>query len=156
MCATLKKQIAFKLKTNGVVMPIQTRHSSLQATHKGMFTYIPANKTLLAKYHFAATFFAIVNTKDIADHIIKPWVDCSLTRECIAPLGSTRTCNFSRFYRFNHNCHRFDQAALNLVLSLTFKENSSSLYVKEQCGVINKWVTSSFLLKTSCGKNAFY
>ena len=43
---------------------------------------------------------------------------CALTADCIAPSGSKRACRFKKDrWSYYGNCHRYDQAAMNLLLS---------------------------------------
>uniref|UniRef100_A0AC35FJG2 Uncharacterized protein n=1 Tax=Panagrolaimus sp. PS1159 TaxID=55785 RepID=A0AC35FJG2_9BILA len=51
------------------------------------------------------------------------WVECALQPSCMAPLGSTKSCTMKNISQSRFSgCHRFDQAAINLILY----ENSNS------------------------------
>ncbi|XP_071106310.1 uncharacterized protein [Haliotis cracherodii] len=52
--------------------------------------------------------------------IIRPWVECALSLECIAPQGSKINWFCSYYRHFLGECHRFDQSVLNIVISRTF------------------------------------
>ena len=53
------------------------------------------------------------------EKLIEPWLDCALHRECITPRGAKlRPCHFTNDHDGHFiECHRFDQAALNLILA---------------------------------------
>ena len=61
----------------------------------------------MKKGNFAATIIGVDSKVPGAiDKIIKPWYECALVKECIAPEGSSR------------ENHRQDQAALTVIMHL--------------------------------------
>ncbi|EGT58691.1 hypothetical protein CAEBREN_14402 [Caenorhabditis brenneri] len=62
--------------------------------------------------------------------ILKWWVMCSLTDECINPPGARLACNFKKD-QFNvyADCFRFDQSVLNLLL-LNKYQNFNKYFIR--------------------------
>ena len=56
----------------------------------------------------AGIFLVDVKNKTVYDRIVKPWVDCAMVEDCIAPPGSS-------IDKSNH--HKYDQAALGALLA---------------------------------------
>ena len=58
------------------------------------------------------------------EKMIQPWAGCALLQECIAPAGATLFgChgNGSKHKNWRYiGCHRFDQSALNVILTKEF------------------------------------
>ena len=93
-------------------------------THDGMLRYlnITLSRKELNKFgHLAAGLWAIWAKEDIKDKLIKPWTECGLHLECIAPNRRGSRCNFElRKKKGNEGiyigCHRYDQSALSMLL----------------------------------------
>ncbi|KAF9437496.1 hypothetical protein BGZ76_000492 [Entomortierella beljakovae] len=102
------------MKGHGLWTP-QSQDTMEMWTHPGMLDY----------YHSSLSNFAVdetncnaaimafdVKNKTITEGIMKEWMQCSLTKECIAPEGSSRAN------------HRQDQAALTyLVKTMGFRDD---------------------------------
>lgn len=56
-----------------------------------------------------------------------PWVQCSLTQDCIIPIGAqSEGCKFNKKPQYRYSgCHSYDASALNIVLGLKFKLDES-------------------------------
>jgi hypothetical protein len=56
---------------------------------------------------------------------LKKYVQCSLEKDCMAPVGSQIICNFPNGERYLKyaNCHRFDQSAINIIASIATNNN---------------------------------
>ena len=72
------------------------------------------------------TWIMLLN-HDMKENVLKPWVDCALHEQCIAPKGSSRSpCHFEML-KYNDGryvgCHRYDQSALNIILARKFGLN---------------------------------
>lgn len=69
----------------------------------------------------------ILNTKAMRTEILLPWVQCALTQDCIVPIGAqSGGCRFDKKPQYRYSgCHNYDTSALNIVLGLKFKFDSS-------------------------------
>ncbi|XP_046583223.1 uncharacterized protein LOC124290520 isoform X3 [Haliotis rubra] len=67
-----------------------------------------------------AGFLLLRQSRLLQLSIIRPWVECTLSLECIAPQGSKINWFCSYYRHFFGECHRFDQSALNIVISRIF------------------------------------
>ena len=83
-------------------------------THPGMYEYLPTNQSKQSGIDlFTATMF-VVNTEYNFKHVIYWHALCALEKMCIAPTNQLR-CDFKN--PDAKQCHRYDQAAINLLLS---------------------------------------
>lgn len=59
---------------------------------------------------------------EMKEKLIEPWLDCALHKECIAPPGARlRPCLFTTRHDGHYiACHRYDQSALNIILTREF------------------------------------
>ncbi|EYB92492.1 hypothetical protein Y032_0193g1395 [Ancylostoma ceylanicum] len=101
-------------------------HSIFATTNRGMYAFFPTNIEAIKKRESMshdANFAFIVRTSDGLE-ILKWYVMCALEEDCMAPPGSRLWCKFTRD-RFNDyaNCHRYDQAAINLLLANSHEYN---------------------------------
>ncbi|XP_013396386.1 uncharacterized protein LOC106163376 [Lingula anatina] len=72
--------------------------------HVRMCTFMGLDKkTFKLKPSYSGNLNGWSKRKDTYEMILKPWVKCALTKECIAPAGS------------NHGNHRYDQSALTVI-----------------------------------------
>ncbi|VDM49826.1 unnamed protein product [Toxocara canis] len=79
-----------------------------------------------------------IGKRDVKEEVLKPFVQCSLVEDCMAPPGSILSCNFPPGPRRNYaNCHRYDQAAVNVIVALRAGLN------------ITRYTISNSVLKTS-------
>ncbi|XP_030759147.1 uncharacterized protein LOC115884633 [Sitophilus oryzae] len=112
------------LKKGVLAFPLQTRHPVTSLTHKKMFQYFRTdseNFQFLQMVKADVLFF--VNTKDIHQEVMLPWIQCTLTHDCIFPIGAQAAgCKFDKkpSYRYS-GCHSYDASALNIILGLHFK-----------------------------------
>ena len=105
-----------------------TSFSAIEFTHDGMMKYLhypehPKHRKDIAQLEtLQATCFLMWANSVMLEKLIKPWLDCALHQECIAPKGSRlRPCNFSDVGHGRYvGCHRYDQSALNLILAREF------------------------------------
>ena len=107
---------------------------AVEFAHDGMLEYLhypKARKDLANMYSIEATGFLIWADDVMKEKLLEPWLDCALHEECIAPVGAKLgPCNFTM--ADNHNgdyigCHRYDQAALDLILAREFGTDSPRL-----------------------------
>ena len=142
-------QLSSKLKLNGIAL-VESIHTSIfETTDNRMYNFLPVNISLLKQTSmFGANFIAMIETKDIFEYILQPWVYCSLIRDCIAPLGSTLQCNFNNMQNMHSaNCHRYDQSVLNVLLAHYFNGNSNIYHNKGTCVSTERYATSYFHLQ---------
>ena len=93
-------------------------------THDGMLRYlnITLSRKELNKFgHLQSGLWAVWAKEEMKEKLIKPWTDCGLHLECIAPNGSGSRCDFElRKKKGNEGiyigCHRYDQSALSMLL----------------------------------------
>uniref|UniRef100_A0A7E4W4V6 Glycosyltransferase family 92 protein n=1 Tax=Panagrellus redivivus TaxID=6233 RepID=A0A7E4W4V6_PANRE len=95
-----------------------TYHSIVAATHPGIYQYFKndtMNHVKSTRMVAATTYLAVRNPAGIKT--MKKIVDCALTKECMAPTGSSVLCNYARLNVAKYaDCHRYDQSALALAL----------------------------------------
>ena len=105
------------IRTHGVLMLETGGHSIYAVTHPRMFQYLPSNLAKLKQRVIrAANAMLFYRTHYIYNHVIQWWVLCALDKNCIAPTLS-RICIWTTKDSFNTHghCHRFDQAAINIL-----------------------------------------
>lgn len=75
----------------------------------------------------SADVLLIINTESVHREIMLPWVQCSLTQDCIIPIGAqSEGCKFNKKPQYRYSgCHSYDASALNIVLGLKFKLDES-------------------------------
>lgn len=100
--------------------------------HEGMLQYMKypfSRKMLYSVGGVEANLFMMRVNNVTMNHIMKPWVDCALHPDCIAPKGAV-LWGSAFYYPFIHTHwyrdgsyvgnHRYDQSALNLILIREF------------------------------------
>ena len=113
------------LSTDGALLFNYAGHNTYSVTHPNMFKYLPSNITGLKHiFQFEANFMMLYGTQLIFDDVIKWWVLCSLTPQCIAPTPIKRCpSGFQKVPDKYAGCHRFDQTAINILLANKFHYN---------------------------------
>ena len=98
----------------------------IEYVHNGMVKYLhyPKHRKDVAhvKINFRAGCWIMWINDAIREKLIKPWVDCALHRECIAPKGARlKPCHYSKVHDGRYKgCHRYDQSALNVIIFREF------------------------------------
>ncbi|KAH1003127.1 hypothetical protein HUJ05_011069 [Dendroctonus ponderosae] len=112
------------LQRGVLTFPVPAKNPVTSLTHKKMFEYF---RTDAENFQFLqmvrADVLFLVNTREVHQDIMLPWVQCALTQDCIFPIGAQSTgCNFDKkpSYRYS-GCHFYDASALNIVLGLRFR-----------------------------------
>ncbi|XP_046574165.1 uncharacterized protein LOC124282256 [Haliotis rubra] len=88
---------------------------------KIMFDYFAEQTCYFAQVgEMQATFLVFKNERFIREAILKPWLACALDSRCMCPSDPEKLlmCNIN--VRKYNKCHRFDQAALNIILAKLF------------------------------------
>ena len=102
------------------------RYHTIEFTHDGMIQYLgyPPSRKFMAKVKTVQAGCWLMWANSIMqEKLIEPWLDCALHVECIGPKGARHhPCNLTDM---NHDgryvgCHRYDQSALNLILTREF------------------------------------
>lgn len=100
-----------------------------------MFKYF---KTKQENYYFLkaakSNQLIIYYTDKIRKDLMLPWVKCALTKECINPTGAQNFgCNYNLLPKFRYmGCHKYDMAALNIILGLMFDFTEAPYEVNEK------------------------
>ncbi|XP_060810907.1 uncharacterized protein LOC106139140 isoform X2 [Amyelois transitella] len=98
--------------------PLRPAVTSL--THPRMFHYFHANiDDFLFMQMVDVTRLVIANKPATAD-IMRPWIQCALTLDCIMPIGAqSGGCRFDKKPQYRYSgCHEQDASALSIVLGL--------------------------------------
>lgn len=93
---------------HGIYTPCGGRVKS--SCHKGTADYLNISEELWMNGSgvSAGIFLTDVKNKTVYDRIVKPWFDCALVKECIAPPGATL------------QNHKYDQGVLSALLAKNF------------------------------------
>ncbi|CAH1986599.1 unnamed protein product [Acanthoscelides obtectus] len=116
-------------KKSGVLAwPFDLKNPVSSLTHKKMFEYFHSDaENFLFLQMVRADALILVNTVMIHNQVMLPWVQCSLTQDCIFPIGAQSAgCKFDKKPQYRYSgCHSYDVSALNIALGLAFKQDSS-------------------------------
>ena len=75
---------------------------------------------------FQSGFTIVYATDFVMQYVMLPWVSCALTNDCLVPKISPEkypSCYHAEYY---HDCHRFDQSILSLLMTRLFHNNLES------------------------------
>lgn len=110
--------------SGGIITFDYSGHSNFAATHKGMYRYLPISTSHATNtVQYAANSIYIHRNELLYNRVIAWWVLCALEKDCIAPTLQL-SCQF-RGRAVWAGCHRFDQAALNILMAHHFKYNAA-------------------------------
>ncbi|CAH1785286.1 unnamed protein product [Owenia fusiformis] len=119
---------------NGMVFFVSAfAHSNFATTRAEMYDFLPTDQEKMKDLgSIGAGAMLLHNTNFVYEHYIKWWVLCALNRYCIAPDGSRKFCDhyytYEERYHIYRNCHRFEQAALNILVCNAFNHDKSTIY----------------------------
>lgn len=128
-------------------------------THPKMFDYFNTKQDNYFFLHAAkASHIVIYNSEKIHKQLMLPWVKCALSEECISPTGAQNSgCKYERKPLFKYSgCHKYDMAALNVILGIIFnfetsmysaKDEIFGLFLKDTDGRYN-WNSTNYVTKT--------
>ena len=94
----------------------------VQMTHSGTLNYLNMTRESMQGVHtLQAGCWVLWSTKKMKS-LVSRWVDCALHEECIAPKGAQLYhCSPKPIQQVDYcGCHRFDQSALNIILTQEF------------------------------------
>ncbi|KAK2159939.1 hypothetical protein LSH36_143g04045 [Paralvinella palmiformis] len=138
------------LDTDGFLQFWHSPHSNAAVTHPDEYLYMPTNEkkqeNVPGRGAAAIIFF---KTKKVYWSLFYWWVMCALDVDCIAPEGSALGCSFSKYGKKKYaHCHRYDQAALN-VLSSNLYGYKEKVYTATDQSVLKliKHATSLYKVK---------
>ena len=147
-------QLAKAAGRSGITLPLFASPAISSYIDPRMYEYLATNHTL-AKLSpmFGAGFSAIINTKDVYNGILKWWIRCSLTENCISPPKCKLRCPKGKnpFLGDWIKCHRFDQSALNLLLLHHFKGETCK-YTAAVCGTVLRRIFNMHFHVQVCGQ----
>ena len=117
----------------------------VRMTHNGTLNYFNATRESMQDLPTLQGGCWVLWLTEKTKRLLNSWVDCALHEECIAPNG-THVCNCNlKIWNMNVpqevgycGCHRFDQSALNVILTREFGkevfktvfENSNTFEIK--------------------------
>ena len=138
-----------------IISGLSDTHLFISTTHDGMMKYLQLNKT---RKEYASIGNALQAgaeifwlNQELNDKFLNYWVDCSLHKECIAPKGSVVSpCDFSRMKEGVYACHRYDQAALNAIITREFGFEFVKDMAKNSCNeyfILERYPTSKYKVK---------
>ena len=121
-------------------------------THPKTFRIFGQEPESFRYVQMAAAGVLLIEKKDfIVERVIKPWVQCALHEECIAPAGLHYPPCPRGKHSFDFRCHRFDQSALNILLYRIFTNNrlypAMTAALSRTAGTI-RHATKKFQVKT--------
>ncbi|KAK6166874.1 hypothetical protein SNE40_023485 [Patella caerulea] len=116
-----------KVKELGILHHYARTYRITTNTYAKTFEYFNVEPCLLhGLFETGAGFNLVVKNNLYAYAIMRAWLTCCLQRYCVEPKGSKcqDACNSSKGY---HNCHRFDQSALGIAISMTALNESHGI-----------------------------
>ncbi|EGT57550.1 hypothetical protein CAEBREN_28858 [Caenorhabditis brenneri] len=110
---------------------VPTPHSNFAVLNQDLLKFFPSNSmNLLKKEEQVGSGIIFVPRTIETMEILKWWVLCSLTDECINPAGARLACNFKEDqFNISASCFRFDQSVLNLLL-LNKYQNYNKYFIR--------------------------
>ncbi|KAG0725238.1 hypothetical protein GWK47_038990 [Chionoecetes opilio] len=119
------------LKSGGVLTwpLIDPAHlPSAALTHPNMFSFFHTKKH---NYDFQqmgdAGTVLVYNSEGVHHRLMRPWISCALTHNCISPIGAQDTgCRYDKKPLFRYSgCHHYDASAFNVALGVMFSYDTS-------------------------------
>ncbi|XP_046550651.1 uncharacterized protein LOC124260390 [Haliotis rubra] len=94
-----------------------------------MINYFNTTACIYAPFTMVeANFMMFHNEEFVRDAIIAPWMACAVNHNCMCPDKSILYCNYSQ--NKYGICHRYDQAAINVIAMQLFGKHIESLQAK--------------------------
>ena len=135
-----------KIKQQGV-MAGEGGNNIAARTQEQTFNFLQEPPCLYRRSEFEGTFIAVYQTQFVQDYFMKPWVSCALSVGCMVfdnlkfPTLLLRCGDFDRFY---HECHRFDQSVLSILLNRLYHAEIENHKMKrytfyKYCGKGEQW-----------------
>ena len=107
-----------KLQTGFLFYLPGAEHSIVSATHPQMLEYLPMTdlEAMMDEMNQGGGII-ILNTPQVLKDIFRWVLVCALHRDCIAPKGSKRFCDFKFPKDQFGGCHRYDQAMMSVIVA---------------------------------------
>ena len=127
--------------------------SIVQMTHNGTLNYFNATRESMRGLPTLQAGCWVLWLTEKTNRLINSWVDCALHEECIAPRGAQLLhCNQKPWNAPQEvgycGCHRFDQSALNVILTQEFgKEVYRTVFENNNTFEVKYTVKSSYSVK---------
>lgn len=150
-CPGFLTDITVVMETSGIALVDETGHSTFAATHPSMYQHLhPDIPTIQKSMQLGGGLYGILNTPTMLEKVMNPLVNCSLNKDCISPTGANLGCSFKKGPlkdKTYANCHRFDQSALNILLTKLFKDNITAYKANATCALVNRSVTHMYKIQ---------
>uniref|UniRef100_A0A914Y1Q0 Uncharacterized protein n=1 Tax=Panagrolaimus superbus TaxID=310955 RepID=A0A914Y1Q0_9BILA len=109
-----------KRNPTDVTLLSPANHNLFSTIHPSMFNFFPSiNQQTLINIEQYQGGLGLWISSEKSWKIMKRLVECALHPNCMGPSGSTSDCDYGRIKKYPNKfsgCHRFDQAAINLIL----------------------------------------
>jgi hypothetical protein len=117
------------IKSQGVKTLASTVHSNFAVIHQSMYSYLPTStEKMISTTQREASVIISYRTQAVIENFIRWWVLCALEKSCMAPTDKVICYNVGRPRNVYLDCHRYDQAALNILLLNFFGFDDSIFY----------------------------
>ena len=110
-------------ETGIAAWPIASHEPTSAFTHPKMFEYFHTKDEHFYFHEMVGSnHLVLYNKKIIHKQLMRMWVQCALSYECLYPLGAqSRGCRNYRRPLFKYSrCHKSEVSALNVILGLIF------------------------------------
>ena len=137
-------------ESQGGISITTTGHSTFAATHPDMYKYLPTDIEAIKTIEQREATLMFYRTKEMYAFVL-PWLAfCALDQNCIAPRNARLGCHFEHgdHFRTWAGCHRFDQSAVNILLSNYFHYDSWKYYSKQRTVKVERFVAGENRVKT--------
>ncbi|XP_059061265.1 uncharacterized protein LOC131854149 [Achroia grisella] len=106
--------------SRGGVLAWPLRAAVTSLTHPRMFHYFHADVDDFLFVQMVDVTRLIVANKPAVGDVMRPWIQCALTLDCIMPIGAqSGGCRFDKKPQYRYSgCHGQDASALSIVLGL--------------------------------------
>ncbi|KAL3860998.1 hypothetical protein ACJMK2_007091 [Sinanodonta woodiana] len=94
-----------------------------------------------------ATWMVVHATEFVEEYLMKPWVSCALVPGCMVVNRGVSSCGNDKYY---HQCHRFDQSVLSIILHRLYRGSLEKIIVADnvwiKCGGHSSlWILPQFI-----------
>ena len=151
LTAPLTRKVLQNVVANdGLSLFINTHHSNFAVTAPAMYDYIATDvDRQKGVTQFGGGVILTYRTRGTFRSALYWWYRCSLDERCIAPAAGGPYCQFALNTRYTSyaNCHRYDQSAINILLSNRWHMNTSVYADSTDFFRIERHLTHRFSIK---------
>ncbi|ELU10891.1 hypothetical protein CAPTEDRAFT_199391 [Capitella teleta] len=117
-------------ENGGLVFISRQFHSSYSVTHPKTYEYLPTDKDQLKRLKQVEAMYFIYKSEKIYQNVAWWLLLCALEKECVSPSLNLK-CSFplKEYMNTYVGCHRYDQAAVNILAANHFDYDDSRYYV---------------------------